>query len=123
MSSRLSILRSRLARLRRVRRLLRIASALSALVASLGLALLTVFFVDWLFHLAALERAVVLAIAAVIVAWSYWRWVHPLWRKRESEIETALFVERQHDIDSDLVAAIEFSGEHRHPSGSPQLAA
>ena len=54
MVGRLSILQSRLARLRRVRTFLRISSALFSFTAILGLALLTVFALDWLFGLAPL---------------------------------------------------------------------
>jgi hypothetical protein len=123
MVSRLSILRSRLARLRRVRGLLRIASGMLALLASVGLALYIVFLTDWVFRLTIVERAVVMTLAAAGVFWAYVRLAHPLlWGRRESEVETALFVQRQHDIDSDLVAALQFADTQRPLLGSAQLA-
>src|SRR5204862_8280191 len=73
MTSRLAILRSRLARLRRVRSLLRSLAAGSALASILLIALLALFGLDLLFALAAGQRVVAMLLAAAAIGWSFWR--------------------------------------------------
>jgi len=123
MTSRLTALRWQLSRLRRARAAARLAAAAVAVLASLIVALSAVFILDLLFSLAAAQRIVVLVLAGVGIAWAIRRFAWPLLRIREGEIEVALLVERQHKIDSDLVAALQFERRATGASESPQLAA
>jgi hypothetical protein len=121
MTSRLTTLRLRLARLKRARRLLRYLAAWSALASAVVLALLTIFALDLVFELAVPQRLVVLAIALAAVGWTFWKFTLPLLGHRETEIDMALLVERQQQIDSDLVAALQFERPEAAGWGSPQL--
>jgi hypothetical protein len=120
-TSRLSLLRSRLARLRRARGALCAVSAWSPLVTTITLALLGVLAIDWLFNLPVSQRLVVMLLAGGAVTWGFWRFTRPLLGFRESEIDVVLLVERQHEIDSDLVAAIQFERSGSETWGSLQL--
>ena len=55
------------------------------------------------------------------MGWAFWRFTRPLMGQSESEIDMALLVERQQEIDSDLVAAIQFEAPEAARWGSPQL--
>src|SRR4051812_44259242 len=121
MSSRLAILRSQLTRLRRTRATFRAISAWSALGSGVLLALLGCLALDYVFHLAVGERVVVMALAAGVVAWTFLRFTAPLLGQRESEVALAAFIEREHQIDSDLVAALQFDSPRAGDWGSRQL--
>jgi hypothetical protein len=123
MTSRLTILRSRLARLRRVRAVLRWLSAWSALVSSVLVGLFAIYLFDLLFALTAGQRIVAMLLATAGIGWSFWRFTLPLLGHRESELESALLVERQEQIDSDLVAALQFEQPQATSWGSPRLSA
>lgn len=114
-------LQARLTRLRRALALLRAGAIACAIVATAGLWLLVVFAVDWFFRLGVPERAAVMLLAAGGCVWAYFRLARPRLRKTGSERETALFVERQHEIDSDLVAALQFAGAANDPAASRRL--
>jgi hypothetical protein len=122
MTSRLSLLRSRLMRLSRLRALLRAAAAAATLGSSVVIAAFIVFAIDFCFRLEIYERLLVMFVAAAAVAWLLWRYARPLVRRRESLTETALFVERRHQIDSDLVAALQFETASKYDFESPRLA-
>ena len=49
--------------------------------------------------------------------WAYWRFARPLLKRRETDLDMALMVERQQGIDSDLVAAIQFENPKRRSGG------
>jgi len=121
MSNRLATLRAQLAGLRRARSGVRAAVAWSALGIAVLSALAVVFALDLIFELAVPQRIVVLIIAAAAVAWAFWRFTRPLLGVHEGEIEMALLVERQQQIDSDLVAALQFESPQARDWGSPQL--
>ncbi|MBW8883478.1 MAG: hypothetical protein JF612_01600, partial [Planctomycetia bacterium] len=123
MTSRLAIFRARLKGLRTARAVYRAIAAWSALGASVIIALAGVFLLDFTFGLSIVERIIVLAIAIAAIAWAFWRFTWPLIGRGESEIEMALLVERQHEIDTDLVAALQFEWPHAITWGSPQLKA
>jgi hypothetical protein len=108
-------------KMRRARAMVRAASAWSAAIVAVLVALAGVFVLDVLFELAVPQRAVVLVLAAAGAAWALWRFTWPLVGIRESEIDMALLVERQQDIDSDLVAALQFEEPQAAAWGSPQL--
>ena len=117
----LHALRTRLARLRRRRRLLRLATAYSAL----GLALLTILAlalaVDWFLEMSRAQRAVTIVVALGTLAWAVRRYTLPWLGQREDEVQIALLVERQEQIDTDLVAALEFESAETAAWGSPQM--
>src|SRR5215471_15523974 len=106
MTSRLAIFRARLNGLRAARAVYRTLAAWSALGASMIISLLAVFLLDFTVGLSVIERLVVLALAIAGVGWAFWRFTRPLIGHGESEFEMALLVERQHKIDTDLVAAL-----------------
>ncbi len=116
-------LQVRLTRLRRVLALLRIGAAACAVLATAGLGLLAVFALDWMFRFAAPERAAVMLLVAGGCTWAYYRFALPRIQRTSSDLETALFVERQHEIDSDLVAALQFANSVPDAPSSPRLAA
>src|SRR4051794_39396715 len=93
MTSRLSLLRSRLVRLGRMRAMLRAVAACSAVGASVVLVGLALFAIDFWFRLAVGERLAVLLVGAGIIGWSYWRFARPFLGSKESLTQTALFVE------------------------------
>ena len=86
-------------------------------------ALIGVFLVDFLLQreVAAPQRAILLLIAAAAVAWAFYKYARPLLSIRESEVDMALLVERQHQLDSDLVAAIQFEDDIQGRWGSREL--
>jgi hypothetical protein len=86
--------------------------------------LLAVFFaIDLFLKLGIPERAVLLVLAAGALAWSFKRFTWPLLGVCETELDMALLVERHEQIDSDLVAAVQFEQPGATNWGSPQLEA
>ncbi len=123
MSSRLQILRSQLTGLRQARANARHLSAWAAVGTVVLLALLGLFILDYLFRqqVQAPQRIALMIVAAGVVAWGWWRYAQPLVSVRETDIDMALMVERQQQIDSDLVAAIQFEDDVQGRWGSRQL--
>jgi hypothetical protein len=119
--NKLHMLRTRLARLRRRRRLLRLATGYSAL----GLALLAILAlalgIDWFLEMSRAQRVVSLVLALGTLVWAVRRYTLPWLGQREDEVQIALLVERQEQIDSDLVAALEFESADAAAWGSEQL--
>lgn len=127
--TRLAQLRARLSRLRRRRQLVRQAIGLSAMALALLWVLLAVFLVDWLlaylggprWEMTRPQRVVVLLVAFAGFVWAVRRYAVPWFGHRESLVDMALLVQRQHKIDTDLVAAIEFEAPEATQWGSVQL--
>ncbi|HZN33137.1 MAG TPA: hypothetical protein VFB80_04935, partial [Pirellulaceae bacterium] len=119
--TKLATLRAQLATLRRARAGVRGAVAWSALAIAILAALAAVLALDLIFELAVPQRIVVLLLAAGAVAWAFWRYTRPHLGVTEDETEMALLVERQQQIDSDLVAALQFESPQSYDWGSPQL--
>ena len=119
--TKLATLRSQLGGLRRARSSVRWATAWSSLATAVLWSLAGVFVLDWLFALELVPRLVMILLAAAVAAWAYQRFTRPLLGRAESEIEMALLVERQQQIDSDLVAAIQFESPDAARWGSVQL--
>lgn len=86
-------------------------------------ALIGVFLIDFFLQreVAAPQRAILLLIAAAAIAWAYYKYARPLLSVRENEVDMALLVERQQQIESDLVAAIQFEDDQQGRWGSRQL--
>jgi hypothetical protein len=123
MTSRLALLHSRLTRLRRTRAAVVALSTAAGIMAAVLLALFAVFLLDWFFGLDVYQRLIVMALAGATSLY----FVRKIWREsrgaRGGEIQAALWVERQHQIDSDLVAAIQFERDAREDLTSRRLAA
>jgi hypothetical protein len=119
--SKLNPLRSRLFALARRRWLLRLLTGYSGLALAVLWVLLAAFAVDWCLELSRPYRVGTLAVIAGVVLWGFARYVRPMLGLRESLIDMALFVEGQHHIDSDFVAALEFESPQAAQWGSPQL--
>ena len=117
---RLTALKSRISQVGRRRRFMRRLSAASRLALAIVIAAAVLFLVDWLFAPGRLARLLMLLVAAAAIARVYWRRVRPGLAARESEADIALLIEKQQGIDSDLVAALEFSNGTAAP-GSADL--
>jgi hypothetical protein len=122
-ATQLQTLRSQLTGLRQARANARLMSALSAVGTAVLWSLVGVFAIDWLFRreIQAPQRAILLVIAAGIVVWAFRKFALPLLAVHETEVDMALMVERQQQIDSDLVAAIQFEDDVEGRWGSRQL--
>lgn len=122
-ATRLDVLRSQLAGLRMARAGVRQLTAWSAVASAIILSLLGVFLIDWFFQreMQVPQRVVLLAIAIAAVVWAYRKFAEPLLAVTETDVDMALMVERQQQIDTDLVAAIQFEGDVHGAWGSRQL--
>jgi len=119
--TRLHTLRNQLHALRRYRQAARWTLVLSA-AAIIALATLgAVYLLDVLFELPVGQRVVLLVLASGVVVWAVMRYCVPLLNVKETEEELALKVEAHHQIDSDLIAALEFEKPQARQWGSPQL--
>ncbi len=114
-------LRSQLAALRRRRRSIRVAAALFALVVGVLWTLAVLFVLDWLFAMNRLQRGVAIVAGIGAIIWAYRRYTGPLLAKSESEIDVALLVEKQQQLPSDLVAALQFESPDASRWGSVHL--
>ena len=119
--TKLATLRSQLSSLRRARGAVRQATAWSSLLTAALWALVVVFVLDLAFSLEAPQRLVVMLLAAGLVAWAGHYFARPLLAVRETDEDIALMVERQQQIDSDLVAALQFETPEAARWGSVQL--
>ena len=117
---RLTALRSRITQVGRRRRLMRRLSAASRIAVAILIATAAIFLVDWVFAPGRLARLLMLLLAAAAIARVYWRRVRPGLVSRETDADIALLIEKQQGIDSDLVAALEFSNGRAAP-GSADL--
>jgi hypothetical protein len=122
MQTKLGILRSQLSRLRQKRAFVRWGSACCALFVVVLWLLVAAFLGDWSLSLSTEWRIALLVawIAAGIVAAKTFAW--PLLFVHETTEDVALIVERKHNIDSDLVAALQFENPHAKSWGSSRLA-
>ncbi|MBI4604315.1 MAG: hypothetical protein HY721_20340 [Planctomycetes bacterium] len=119
--SKLRSLRARLGALRLLRRAARWGAAACGLLVALLAFLAGAFAVDFALELTRPQRAVLLAVLAGGVLWAFRRFARP-WLGREGSIfAAALRVEREHGIDSDLVAALQFESAEASRWGSRDL--
>ncbi len=107
-STRLAPLRSNLASLALKRQGIRWGTGWCGLLLAVLLTLAALFLIDYAFKLTILQRVVVLVASLVAIGWSVRRFLLPHLGQLESPQEMALFVERQQQIDSDLIAALQF---------------
>jgi hypothetical protein len=121
MIMKLARLRTRLVRLRRRRQRLRWATAYSALGAGILATLAAAMAVDWLLNMSRVQRVILLAACVAALVWIVRRLMLPWLGVRESELDMAMLVQRHENIDSDLVAAIQFEGPEAPTWGSLEL--
>lgn len=122
MHSKLSILRSQLQSLQAKRALVRIGSAACAiLLLMLGLWAIA-FVVDVSLRLSFGYRFLMLAGWIATAAWGFHQFAWPALIKQETVEDLALIVERKHQIDSDLIGALQFESPAAQNWGSPRLA-
>jgi hypothetical protein len=119
--TKLSTLRAQLASLRRARALVRCSTAWSTMVTAALWTLVAVFVLDVAFQFGIPERVVLILIGAGVVAWAGHRFTRPLLGINETDEDIALMVERQQQLDSDLVAALQFEKPEAAKWGSVQL--
>lgn len=119
--TKLAALRAQLAVLRRRRRNVRLAAALAAFAAVWLWVLLGAMLADWLLNMDRVQRLVLLGLVVAAGVWAWRRFALPGLRVQETEVDLALAVQRQHQIDSDLVAALQFELPEARGWGSPQL--
>jgi len=119
--TKLAQLRARLLRLRGRRRNVRLAIGSSALAVAVAWTLAALFLADWLLEMNKPQRAVTLAVAAAVVLWAIRRFTLPWLGRRETLVDMALLVQRQQEIDSDVVAAIQFESPEAARWGSVAL--
>ncbi|MEO1996612.1 MAG: hypothetical protein ABGZ17_15195, partial [Planctomycetaceae bacterium] len=114
-------LRADLGRLTGRRWAMRWGVGLSALLLGTCAICTTVLLLDWQLNMSLLQRAISMAGALLVIGWVHRRYAARHLVRREGEIQAALFVERQHGIDSDLVAALQFTAPDHVSLGSPAL--
>jgi hypothetical protein len=74
----------------------RLLAGLLTVLLSLAGSLAVLFLFDWCFHFSRIERTGLLLGFLGLMLWSYWRWLRPALRHRESELQLALWLERDH---------------------------
>lgn len=121
-STQLLPLRSHLAAIRRARRITRAACGLVALAVTLIGLLIPLFLADWAFHFSRMERFVLLLGLGAALIWTMIRRPRRSMWHVESELQLALELEREQQIDGDLVAALQFDGDGLGQHESPALA-
>ncbi len=121
MSSKLAILRSRLNSLRQRRAVVRWGNAWSALATALLWILVAAFIVDFLLEMSRPQRFVSLLFIAGGLWWVFQQFTKPFLGQRETELDIALLVEKEQEIDTDLVAALQFETPEAKQWGSSTL--
>lgn len=125
MSGKLTILRDRLQTLQTRRAAVRWGEAACALVLVMLAGWAAAFLCDWSLRLPFAIRALVLIGWLAALVWAVRRHVWPAVTQRETVEDLALIVERRHQIDSDLIGALQFESAAAtataNPWGSPRL--
>jgi len=123
----LKTLRRQLAALRRRRRSVRWLTAYSALISAVIWAIVGIFALDVFFFevfkvaLDVPQRLILIVIGAASTFVAFYFLTRPLIGVRETTEDMALLVERNQQIDSDLIAALQFESPDAAAWGSPQL--
>lgn len=120
--SALQSLKQQLSRLRWYRWVVAVASALCALGIAIACSLLFLAAVDILFELPISQRIAAISITLALAAWLTAGRVREGLRTPEDPDALALLVERNHRLDSDFIAALQFQSHGHQPAfGSPTL--
>lgn len=121
MNGKLSVLRSQLQALQAKRALVRWGSALCAFaLLMIGLWALAFVF-DFSLRLSLGYRFLMLVGWIAAGAWGFHKFVWPVISTQETLEDLALVVERRHQIDSDLIGALQFESAAAQGWGSPRL--
>ncbi len=121
MSTKLATLRSALDSLRKRRASVRLATAFSGFLASAIWILFGCFLLDWSFKMELAPRFVLILIGLYVMVRAWRRYAGPLLGQNETLLQTALLVEKTKEIDSDLIAALEFENPEAEGWGSAEL--
>lgn len=121
MSTKLATLRSALESLRRRRATVRLATAFSGFLAAVIWILFGCFLLDWSFKMELAPRFVLILIGLYVLVRAWRRYAGPLLGHSETLLQTALLVEKTKEIDSDLIAALEFENPQAEGWGSAEL--
>lgn len=97
------------------------AAAWSAVAIAVLWSLAILFALDVRFEFGRFERGILLLAAIGLVAWAARRFALPYLGVRETDEDMALLVERRQQIDSDLIAALQFESPQASRWGSQQL--
>ena len=100
---------------------MRQAAAWSAVAIAILWSLAILFALDVSFEFGRIERAILLVASLALAVWAARRFALPYLGVRETEEDMALLVERRQQIDSDLIAALQFESPQANLWGSPQL--
>lgn len=119
--SQLATLRSRLNSLRQRRATMRWGNAWSAFGTALMWLLILAFLVDFWLEMNRPQRFLSLLCIAGALWWTFSRFTKPFLGHRETELDIALLVEKQQEIDTDLVAALQFESPAAKTWGSATL--
>ncbi len=119
--SRLRTLRSRLAGLRSQRALLRAGTGWFAVGVAVLWIVLATFLVDWTLETSVVQRLVLWLLGLLGLGWAFSRFARPHLGVTETDEDVALVVERQHGVDTDLIAAMQFESSAAGNWGSTQL--
>jgi len=118
----LSGIRSILAGLRRRRAATRVLSGLLLVLLATAGMLALLFGLDLFFHFSRVERIGLLAGFAALVVWCSVRWIYPALAHRESEVQLALWIERDHpELRGTLATALQFASVEPGAWGSSSL--
>lgn len=119
--TRLIDLHRQLSSLRSRRRRVRWATAWSGAAVALLVILAAAFALDWVFEMTRPQRVLLLGLCAGGLFWAVRRYSRPWLGQRESERQLAIWIERSHRIDNDLVAALDFERPEAKRWGSAEL--
>jgi hypothetical protein len=118
-------LRTQLATLRATRAWQRTMVALCFAIAAALWLLGAIFVIDWMLQreMQSPQRIVVMILAAFAFVWLARKYAWPFLAVEETEIDLALQVEKHHQLESDLVAALQFERDPEGRLGSRVLEA
>jgi hypothetical protein len=122
-ATQLSPLRSNLQALGWKRQGIRWGTGWSGLLITVLVVLAIFFVLDYWLKLTLLQRVVAWGLALLAVAWGARKYLLPFLGQSESVQELALFVEKQQQIDTDLIAALQFDEQQSSAWGSTHLQA
>ena len=117
----LSPLHRGIKRVRRFRSVARLGSGVAQWVTAAGWLFLITFGLDWIGKMDTVERAVLLGVEALALVWLFKKYLLPVLAVRESLIGIAAKIEAHQDVQSDLVAALQFNDGNIDQFGSDQL--
>ena len=121
LTAKLNPVRQQLRSIRRRRQMRRVLTAATGFLTPVLWILLCLFAADLLFNMDSWQRLVALGISVAGACWSFNRHSWPWLSIQEDQIQVALQVEREHEIDSDLVAALQFDSPLSGNGGSLSL--